>query len=622
MRSFFYAILILIISCASANAESSSVRIQNLIIDLGGKIDAVDGKIGQKTRSAATEILGFDASRIENNTLLLLLGTVHKERFPNGNNAYRCYTNTNNKVVCSSVESTRSTTTTTSAKEGTCVNDPKKCDVKDLCAYATTSIAGLFLWAPFSSVSNYMKEAQGRGLDCLSIMNFPIEKTASIQQCDQNIDKCGDAVNSAVSAKKRTCANDPKKCEVKDLCTYATISVAGRFLWAPSSSVKDFVEEANGRALDCASIMNLSFEKPVLLQNCDKNIDECSDASLCELATYEVKARHWRGGSSEIFVDEAKNRNLSCDVVVENQTLIGSGTGCTASVEGVKSQLSAANSALVSQKKTCDADISQIQANLLSNYVIRDAYEAKVNEVAALNSAIADLKESTDNGTVPKDVYDRQAEQLSAANQALVSQKRAFDGDISQLQANLLSNYVMREAYETKVNEVAALNAAIADLKESTDNGTVPKDVYDRQAEQLAAANQALADLNRKVSSEFVSSAEYYQRLSEIKALNNSLVSLQARLTNDYIERRIYIQKVGELSDQISALNSSLNEQKKQCEAEISSQMGALNSAIVDSQSRSEIVKRRLSECQSSLQSFSLDCKANAECASVMGMQD
>ena len=58
MRSFFYAILILIISCASANAESSSVRIQNLIIDLGGKIDAVDGKIGQKTRSAATEILG------------------------------------------------------------------------------------------------------------------------------------------------------------------------------------------------------------------------------------------------------------------------------------------------------------------------------------------------------------------------------------------------------------------------------------------------------------------------------------------------------------------------------------------------------------------------------------
>ena len=549
MRSFFYAILILIISCASANAESSSVRIQNLIIDLGGKIDAVDGKIGQKTRSAATEILGFDASRIENNTLLLLLGTVHKERFPNGNNAYRCYTNTNNKVVCSSVESTRSTTTTTSAKEGTCVNDPKKCDVKDLCAYATTSIAGLFLWAPFSSVSNYMKEAQGRGLDCLSIMNFPIEKTASIQQCDQNIDKCGDAVNSAVSAKKRTCANDPKKCEVKDLCTYATISVAGRFLWAPSSSVKDFVEEANGRALDCASIMNLSFEKPVLLQNCDKNIDECSDASLCELATYEVKARHWRGGSSEIFVDEAKNRNLSCDVVVENQTLIGSGTGCTASVECVKSQLSAANSALVSQKKTCDADISQIQANLLSNYVIRDAYEAKVNEVAALNSAIADLKESTDNGTVPKDVYDR-------------------------------------------------------------------------QAEQLAAANQALADLNRKVSSEFVSSAEYYQRLSEIKALNNSLVSLQARLTNDYIERRIYIQKVGELSDQISALNSSLNEQKKQCEAEISSQMGALNSAIVDSQSRSEIVKRRLSECQSSLQSFSLDCKANAECASVMGMQD
>jgi hypothetical protein len=464
MRSFFYAILILIVSCASVTAETSSVRIQNLIIELGGDIGVVDGKIGEKTRSAATEVLGFDVSGIENNTLLLLLGKAHKERFPNGNVAYRCYTNTNNKVVCSMVKNTKS-------------------------------------------------------------------------------------VISDVVVKESTCASDPKKCEDKVICTYATISKSNQYFWAVFVSSKKYVEEAKGRGLDCPSLMNSTVEKAVSVQKCDQNVDKCTDAELCEVATYETSSRNWKGGTSEIFVEEAKSRNLTCNVVVKNQTLVASGTQCNDSVVELKNQLSAANSALASQKKSCD-------------------------------------------------------------------------GDISQLQANLSSNFVDREAYDAKVEEVAALNAAIADLKESKDSGTVPRDVYDSQTQQLAAANQALADLNLKISSEYVSSGEYYQKLSEIEALNNSLVDLQTKLTNDYIESSIYYREVSELSAQVSALNSSLTEQKKLCEAELTSQVSALNAAIVDSQSRSEIVKRRLSECQTALQSFTVDCKANVECASVMGMQD
>lgn len=464
MRSFFYAVLILIVSCASVNAETSSVRIQNLIVELGGNIGVVDGKIGEKTRSAATEILGFDVSGIENNTLLLLLAKAHKERFPNGNVAYRCYTNTNNKVVCSSVNNTKSAISEVAVKESTCANDPKKCEDKVLCTYATTSTGSQYLWSYFVEYKKYVQEAKVRGLNCPSLLNLALEGKASAQKCDQNVDKC-------------------------------------------------------------------------------------SDAELCEVATYETSSRNWKGGSSEIFVDEAKSRNLTCNVVNKGETSIGSGSQCNSSAGELKDQLNAANSALAAQKELCD-------------------------------------------------------------------------GDISQLKANLSSNFVEREAYDAKVDEVAALNAAIADLKESKDSGTVPRDVYDSQTQQLAAANQALADLNLKISSEYVSSGEYYQKLSEIEALNNSLVDLQTKLTNDYIERSIYYREVSELSAQVSALNSSLTEQKKLCEAELTSQVSALNAAIVDSQSRSEIVKRRLSECQTALQSFTVDCKANVECASVMGMQD
>ena len=526
MRSFFYAVLILIVSCASVNAETSSVRIQNLIIELGGNIGVVDGKIGEKTRSAATEILGFDVSGIENNTLLLLLAKAHKERFPNGNVAYRCYTNTNNKVVCSSVNNTKSAISEVAVKESTCANDPKKCEDKVLCTYATTSTGSQYLWSYFVEYKKYVQEAKVRGLNCPSLLNLALEGKATAQKCDQNVDKC-------------------------------------------------------------------------------------SDAELCEVATYETSSRNWKGGTSEIFVEEAKSRNLTCNVVVKNQTMIASATQCNDSIGNLKNQLSAANSALASQKKSCDGDISQLQANLSSNFVDREAYVAKVDEVAALNAAIADLKESKDSGTVPRDVHDSQTQQLTAANQAL-----------ADLNLKISSEYVSSGEYDQKISEIEALNAAIADLKESKDSGTVPRDVYDSQTQQLAAANQALAELNLKISSEYVSSGEYDQKLSEIEALNNSLVDLQTKLTNDYIESSIYYREVSELSAQVSALNSSLTEQKKLCEAELTSQVSALNAAIVDSQSRSEIVKRRLSECQTALQSFTVDCKANVECASVMGMQD
>jgi chromosome segregation ATPase len=413
-----------------------------------------------------------------------------------------------------------------------CEVDPKNCDADDLCKKATYG-SSLKVWYIFSK-QIYVDAAQARGLDC------------------------GVGLEVVKPEPVKTCEEDPKNCDGDELCKKATYGSSLKVWYRFSGQV--YVDAAQARGLDCGVGKATTFTKASY--TCEDRPAYCDNSQLCEAAIARVdNAVSWSSDpKSRPYVEEAKRRNLTCGAAVENQTVIASDAQCNESAAELKNQLSAAHSALASQKKSCD-------------------------------------------------------------------------GDISQLQANLSLNYVDIDAYTSKVEEVAALNAAIADLTESRDSGTVPRNVYDSQAEQLAAANQALADLNKKISSEYVSSSQYNQKLKEIEVLNNSLVdlqtkhsneyfALQTKLTKDYIERSIYYREVNELSAQVAALNSSLTEQKELCEAELTSQVSALNSAIVDTQSRSEIVKRRLSECQISLQAFTMDCKANVECASVMGMQE
>lgn len=211
--------------------------------------------------------------------------------------------------------------------------------------------------------------------------------------------------------------------------------------------------------------------------------------------------------------------------------------------------------------------------------------------------------------------------QLDAANSALASQTATANAKAADVQSGIAANYVERQTYEAKVKELEALNAAIADLKAQTESETVARAEFEAQGAKLAAANQALADLDAKISTDFVSREDFQQKVSEVEALNNSLADLKAVMEVSYIERSIYEQDVTGLEQQVAALNASLTQQKADADAKLVSQVGTLNSTIVDMQTRTDTLKKRLSEVQTALSSFIEECKTNKECASVMELQ-
>lgn len=224
---------------------------------------------------------------------------------------------------------------------------------------------------------------------------------------------------------------------------------------------------------------------------------------------------------------------------------------------------------------------------------------------------------NSDSNVVNEDCKNLQ-KMLDAANSALADKVASADAEIEDIRADVAANYVARSDFEAKVKEVEALNAAITNLKEQTTSETVPRKDFEAQAAKLEAANQALADLNRKISTDFVAKEEFLQKAKEVDALNSTLATLKASVEKNYVERAVYESDVSTLAGQVAALNSSLTQQKADADAELANQVGALNSTIVDMQTRTETMKRRLSEVGAALNSFVQECKANKECADIM----
>jgi hypothetical protein len=94
----------------------------------------------------------------------------------------------------------------------------------------------------------------------------------------------------------------------------------------------------------------------------------------------------------------------------------------------------------------------------------------------------------------------------------------------------------------------------------------------------------------------------------QVSALNSSL-----------IEQKNAAEE--ELARQVGALNSSLMEQQQSSKAELDSQVGALNATMVDMQTRIEAQKRRLAEVNAALSSFVSECKEIPECSAAMNLE-
>ena len=141
--------------------------------------------------------------------------------------------------------------------------------------------------------------------------------------------------NDQTLGAKETCDTSPSTCLDDELCEIATFKLLGKQNWKVGS-YSIFVNEAKRRGLTCdvAEIEPTEKTEPEIakeevetaeaqttaIQRCEANLTGCSKEDLCDTATYGIIGmKNWKVGSYTIFVDEAKRRGLTCDVLTVDQ---------------------------------------------------------------------------------------------------------------------------------------------------------------------------------------------------------------------------------------------------------------------------------------------------------------
>lgn len=470
------------------------LEIQMTISELGGEVGALDGKIGQKTLSAASAILGQDASSLDAMTLLESLQKALAKKDKSEFLPWTCLSDENGKAICEPNDAA-----TRPSNGPTCASNPLKCEANVLCQYSITFTGNFYRWSTEPAWSKYVNEAKQRGLACPEIEN----------------EKRREALAS----------------------------------W-----------------------------------KCDTNLASCSAVDLCELATLDT-SKSWQTGENEKYVVEAAQRKLSCGVEVEAKE-------AELTVDELREQLAAANTALAEQKESGDAAIAKIKDEVTHSYVEKRLYDESQSKVSALNAALAELRADIASGTVSIKSYETQEQQLLAANAALADQNE-----------KIKEEFVPKREYEQKVSEIEALNKSLVELRNSSEA---------EYAKLKIDSESRYASLLQTIKISYVEKLVYDRDVSElsqqVSALNSSL-----------IEQRNAAEE--ELARQVGALNSSLMEQQQSSKAELDSQVGALNATMVDMQTRIEAQKRRLAEVNAALSSFVSECKEIPECSAAMNLE-
>ena len=213
------------------------------------------------------------------------------------------------------------------AKE-TCDTSPSTCLDDELCEIATFKLLGKQNWK-VGSYTIFVDEAKRRGLTCDVAVAEPAEKT------EQEIAKQEVETAEVQTTAIQRCEADLTGCSKEDLCDTATYGIIGMKNWKVGSYTV-FVDEAKRRGLTCDVAEAEPAEKTepeiskkevetaevqtTALQRCEADLTGCSKEDLCNTATYGIIGmKNWKVGSYTIFVDEAKRRGLTCDVLTVDQ---------------------------------------------------------------------------------------------------------------------------------------------------------------------------------------------------------------------------------------------------------------------------------------------------------------
>jgi len=194
----------------------------------------------------------------------------------------------------------------TQDKKKSCVQKPKNCNDTQLCDMGVVHGAEAKTWDTTSKWIKHANEAKMRGLSCGVGV-----KTKTIVKID--------------TADKKTCLEEPKLCNVTDLCFLASTSTS---TWSQNRFLKHHVTEAKKRGLSCGVGMKTEAKKvetkKITQKGCHLDAAQCDNEKLCLFSTkYGADPKEWslnRYYAKHIL--EAKLRGLSCGVGVRTSLYI------------------------------------------------------------------------------------------------------------------------------------------------------------------------------------------------------------------------------------------------------------------------------------------------------------
>ena len=207
------------------------------------------------------------------------------------------------EALAESIDTSRNSKPVKSASkiidEPTCDDDPSICSVVQLCELASYVDNGVRRWSDNQrstelrtvSLRRYVEIAKGAGLSC------GVEK------------------KTIIVAQTMTCANDPSKCSVIELCEQASgTNASGEYFWRMDASLQSYVDTAKSAGVSCG--VKPKDIETVKASNCENNPTRCSIAELCQRATsFETGALGWTATiSGAPYVQFAKNSGVTCGI--------------------------------------------------------------------------------------------------------------------------------------------------------------------------------------------------------------------------------------------------------------------------------------------------------------------
>ena len=186
-----------------------------------------------------------------------------------------------------------------------CLNNLNNCDPVELCKIASYKVGNKNYWSNNNSHKKYIEAAKRRNISCGVI---DLERQAKKEQEEQERKELEEemkadeeeAMLAAVEAEKKRIAEEKAR------------EAAER----KQEDEKQKLEYEEGSKSEVKSTKVQS----AAMQRCEADLAGCMDEDLCAAATYITNfGKNWKLGRYTRFVEEAKRRGLTCDVLTAAQ---------------------------------------------------------------------------------------------------------------------------------------------------------------------------------------------------------------------------------------------------------------------------------------------------------------